>query len=101
MLTTTTTTTTITTTTTTTTTAYCVHNGTFLCACQKLAKLAHLKNLVFLHMTERLTANCLSHGMGLHTVLQYLLWIAKCVGFSDPDRAVFVPFKKVVMAWSI
>jgi len=100
MLTTTTTTTTITTTTTTTTTAYCVH-GTFLCACQKLAKLAHLKNLVFLHMTERLTANCLSHGMGLHTVLQYLLWIAKCVGFSDPDRAVFVPFKKVVMAWSI
>lgn len=52
-------------------------------------------------MTERLTTNCLSHDMGLHTVLQYLLWIAKCVGFSDPDRAVFVPFKKVVMAWSI
>lgn len=24
----------------------------------------------------------------------------ECVGYSDPDRAVFVPFKKVVMAWS-
>lgn len=23
------------------------------------------------------------------------------MGYSDPDRAVFVPFKKVVMAWSI
>jgi uncharacterized Rossmann fold enzyme len=52
-------------------------------------------------MAERLATNYLSHGMALHTMLQYLLWIAKYVGFSDPDRAVFVPFKKVVMAWSI
>jgi len=61
--------TTITPTTSATTTAYCVHNSTFLYACQKLAKLAHMKHLVFVHMTERLTVNCLSHGMTMCTVL--------------------------------